>query len=163
MIRPVFAIAAGLFCALLGLRFSASIQDEARQLRQWTDILSRLSILIGEAAASLPDALRLSADDTHPPDMLLHAMADMMQAHPLTTPADAFIRLCPSCSGHDTLLRMFNRLGRGSPENRQQAVQQAIQELSLMTAQAEERAAKDVKLYRILGCTGGACLAILLL
>lgn len=163
MTRAVLAIAAGLLCGLYGLRLSASLRQEALHARRWAEILARLDLLIGEETLSLPEALRQAADGALAPDRLLHAVADDLAGNPLQSLQEAFGAACPACGGREVLLRLFGRLGRGSAQSRRLAVQQAAQAMAQTAAQAEARAARDAKLYRTLGWTGGACLTILLL
>lgn len=163
MMRPVLAIAAGLLCGLWGMRTSDALLREAREVRRWADLLTHLSLLIRQAALSLPEALRAAAIMPDQPDRLLLAVADHLEANRLSTPADAFSAHCSCCAGHDTLLRMSARLGHGDAQSRSLACQQAARELSLRADGAEKRAATDARLWRSLGWTGGACLTLLLL
>lgn len=161
--QPFLAMCAGLLCALYGLRASAHVKEEARRLARWAVLLPRLSLLIAEETLPLPEAMRLAADEPLPPDRLLHMVADAVCADPLSSLAEAFAQHCPPCAERETLLRMHERLGRGSAESRRLAVEQAADALAQMSANATERAARDARLYATLGFTGGACLAILLL
>ena len=161
--QPFLAVCAGLLCVLYGLRASAHVKVEARRLARWTVLLPRVSLLIAEETRSLPEAMRLAADEPHPPDRLLHAVADAVCTDPLLSLAEAFARHCPPCTEHETLMRMHERLGRGSAESRRLAVVQAAAALAQMSANVKDRAARDARLYATLGFTGGACLAILLL
>lgn len=163
MIRSVLAIAAGLLCGMYGMRLSASLRQEALVARRWVELLARLELLVGESVLSLPDALNHAADGASLPDRLLQHAAQALRDDPLTSLKEAFARLCPACPGQDALLRLFDRLGRGSAANRQLALQQAGEAMQLVADQTAERAARDAKLYATLGWTGGACLTILLL
>ena len=163
MTRAVSAVMAGLLCALAGLRHAASLRADEARLRRWGTILERLSVILREQADPLPTVLRQAADADAAPDRLLHRMAALMQAKPLITMQDIFSSLCEPCIEHDVLTRMFAGLGRGTLENRLLATTQAASEISLMTTQAAQRAAKDAKLWQTLGWTGGACLTLLLL
>ena len=161
--QPFLAVFAVLLCVLYGLRASTHVKEEARRLARWAELLPRLSLLIAEETRSLPEAMRLAADEPHPPDRLLHAVADAVCTDPLLSLAEAFARHCPPCTEHETLMRMHERLGRGSAESRRLAVEQAAAALAQMSANVKDRAARDARLYATLGFTGGACLAILLL
>ncbi len=163
MIRPVLAISAGLLCGLYGMQLSRSLTEDARNLRRWADILTHLDLLLGEAALSLPCALREAANGNLPPDRCLQAVADALADNPLTSLPQAFAAAFPAGKARDPLLRLASRLGRGSAESRRLAVRQATDALALMATQAEARAARDVRLFRTLGFTGGACLTLLLL
>ena len=163
MTRAFFAVAAGLMCGMYGLRLSAALRAEARQLQHWVEILSRVALYISEGTLAMPDVLRHAADASTQPDMLLHEVADALAADPMTPLADAFASRCPAGIGHDVLLRLFMRLGHGSADSRRLAAEQARESIALLAAQAAARADRDAKLYRTLGWTGGACLTILLL
>lgn len=163
MTRSALAIAAGLLCALTGLRAADELCREARELRRWADVLQQLTLILRQATLPLPEAMRAAADLNCAPDKLLQAAAAHLEAHRLSTPADAFSAVCSACAGHDALLRMLTRLGRGDAESRSLACGQAAGELSAMAERAERRAAADARLWRTLGWTGGVCLTLLLL
>ena len=163
MIRHLSAIAAGLLCALYGFHTAAQLQHSAANLRRWADILAHLSLLIAEATLPLPQVLRLAASDTGVPDRLLQSIAQAMVDDPLASPAETFAARGPPCAERDTLLRMFTRLSRGDAAQRALAAEQAGREMEALAGHAARRAATDVKLYRTLGLTGGACLTLLLL
>lgn len=157
------AIAAGLLCGLYGLRMANQLHAEAKRLKRWTELLPHLALLIGEESMSLPEVLKVSADGNTTPDMLLIAMADAVSSAPLLTLADAFEQHVFPFREHETLRRMFVRLGKGSAESRAMAVSQAADEVRLMTNDAQSRAARDARLWQTLGFTLGACLTLLLL
>lgn len=161
--RPLFAVAAGLLCALYGFTSAANLQQRAASLRRWADMTSHLSLLLEEAALPLPQVLRLAASASTGQDRLLQAVAQAMLDDPLVTAAEAFSARCPACTEKETLARMFMRIGHGDAQSRAIAAGQASRELASLANQAAMRADKDVKLYRTLGWTGGTCLTLLLL
>lgn len=163
MTRSVFAVAAGLLCGLYGLRLSSALREESQVLHRWTEMLARLELLISEETLPLPDVMLHAADGSLPPDRLMRDVAQAITADPLLSLQDAFSARCPAFDGHDVLLRLFARLGRGSSSSRRLAVQQAHDALALLAAQKSDRAARDAKMYRTLGWTAGACLTIMLL
>lgn len=163
MSRAVLALMAGLLCALAGVKYAASLKGEAARLSRWADVLQHLSLLVEEGALPLPQALCAAADTPRQPDSLLRDMAALLQQAPLTTLEGAFLRLCPDWREKPHLQRMFARLGRGTRESRQLAVEQAAREIDLLARQASATAEKDVKLWQTLGFIGGTCLTILLL
>ncbi|MBQ2954770.1 MAG: hypothetical protein IJE07_14665 [Clostridia bacterium] len=159
----MLAIAAGLFCALYGMRAAGSLQQEARDLRRWADLLAHLTLIIRQAALPLPKALQAAADLPLAPDRFLRAAADHMLRNPLSTPAESFSAVCPACTGRETLLRLFTRLERGDADSMSLACQQAAEEIAQQAASAQQRASGDAKLWRTLGWTCGATLTLLLL
>lgn len=161
--RSALAIAAGLLCAMAGMRAAAALRQEARDLRRWADLLAHLTLIIRQATLPLPAAMLASADAALAPDKYLRATAEHLSAHPLTTPQEAFSAACPVCAGYEALQRMFARLGRGDAESMALACHQASAELDLLASHAEKRAATDARLWRTLGWTAGACMTILLL
>lgn len=163
MSRTTLAVASGLLLALAGMRRASSLRSEAARLCRWMELLEQLALILSERSASLPQALRIAADRTLLPDRLCHSVAAQMHLHPVEPLGDIFARLSTPCAEHDTLLRMFSRLGRGTLESRQQAIAQAGEELALLTEQAQQRAARDAKLWQTLGWVGGACLTLLLI
>lgn len=163
MSRAVLAVMAGLLCALAGAKYAASLKGEATRLSRWVELLRHLSLLLAEGTLSLPMALYTAADSPRPPDALLREMAAILQQVPLTTLEAAFLQLCPDWKEKALLQRMFARLGHGSRESRQLALEQSAKEFELLAQQASAKAEKDVKLWQTLGFIGGTCLTILLL
>lgn len=163
MIRSAAAVAAGLLCGLYGIRSARRISAEARDVRRWCSLLARLDLLLAEGACALPEALLQAADDDRLPDMLVRAVAQDLQTDPLASLPQAFEGRCPPCPGRSELLRLFSRLGRGSADSRRLAIRQCADLLAPMASQAEERAAKDARLFRTLGWCGGVSLTLLLL
>ena len=163
MSRAVLAVMAGLLCALAGVKYAASLRGEAVRLARWEPLLAHLALLLEEGTLAIPQALAEAAQGHHPPDALLREMSAAMLREPLLTPEGALLRLCGDWAEKPLLQRMCARLGRGSRENRCQAVRQAAQELALLARQAADRAEKDVKLWQTLGLIGGTCMTILLL
>ena len=163
MMQNVFAVMAGLQCALLGFRRAGFLRRESHRLAGWCSTLERLSLLLAESGLSLPDAFRNAACSGNAPDKLLTAISDDMKRTPLLTASEAFTRLAGNCTEYDVLLQLMNRLGHGSLESRQLAVSQAAAQLRLMSQQASDTVRKDANLCQTLGLAMGAALTILLL
>ena len=163
MSRAVLAIMAGLLCALAGARHAATIKADAARLSRWIPLLQHLALLLREGTLSIPAALCAAAEAAHAPDKLLRDMAACLSNKPRMTPAEAFLQCSTASPETDTLHRMFQRLGRGSKDNRILAIEQAIDEVTLLAQSARDKAEKDVKLWQTLGITGGICLTILLM
>lgn len=163
MIRTVFAVMAGLLCALSGIRHAAVLKSDAARLTRWTALLEHLALLLREGTLSIPDALCAAADGIHPPDQLLRDIAGRMKAAPLLTAAEAFAQTGTGWLEQDMLARMFLRLGRGTQSSRCLALEQAAGEMRLLAQNASIRVEKDAKLWQTLGLTGGICLTIMLL
>lgn len=161
--HSAFAVAAGLMCAMAGLRHAAALRSDAQLLQRWTEIAGRLALLLEEQAAPLPQVLRIAADTETSADRLLVRMADDMAANPLTSAAQAFEAQCGNCLQQETLLRMFSRLGRGSVEARSAACRQSAALLAQEADKARARSEKDAKMWRTLGWTGGVCLTLMLI
>lgn len=163
MTRAVFAMMAGLLCALAGVRHAASLKGDAIRLNRWTYLLRHFSLLLKEGSLSIPEALTAAADQSGPADQLLHSLARQIRAHPLQTLAEA-LDACPGCAlEHALLSRLLTRIGHGTKESRCLAVDQAAEEMALLAKSAAEKAEKDARLWQTLGFAGGACLTILLL
>ena len=163
MMRTVFAVSAGLICAMTGYRQASALRRNAQLLQRWAEIASRLAILLEEQAASLPEVLRTAADSDTDADRLLLYMADAMAANPLTSAVDSFARACRDSPQQHTLQRMFSRLGRGSVQARSAACRQSAEILSQEAAKARAASDRDANMWRTLGWTGGACLMLLLI
>ncbi len=162
MMRTVWAVLAGLLCALLGLRRAWALRHEADRLHRWGQMLAHLALLMREGLP-LPEALCKVAIGHGTPDELLRKAGESLRENPLL-PLEETIRAeaLPLREG-ETLLRMMERLGRGSLEDRLLALEQGQQEISLMAKSSAESAEKDAKLYQTLGITGGVCIALYLL
>ncbi len=163
MTRAVLALMAGLLCALAGAKYAANLKGEATRLSRWVELLRHLALLLEEGTLPLPQALCTAADSSRPPDALLREISAIMQEEPLVTLEQAFLRCCSDWHEKPLLQRMFSRLGHGSKNNRQLAVEQSAREMEQLAQQASARAEKDVKLWQTLGFIGGTCLTILLL
>lgn len=163
MTRAVLSMMAGLLCAFAGLKYAASLKADAIRLHRWVQLLRHLSLLIREGTLPLPEALCAVAEGNALPDAQLRNMAGQMNNSPLLTLKEAYQCVSPSGEEKETLFRMFSRLGRGTKENRALAVEQASEELALLSRNASDKAEKDAKLWQTLGVTGGICLTILLL
>lgn len=163
MTRAVFALMAGLLCALAGVKYAATLKGEAIRQARWVQRLHHLALLLEEGALSIPEALMAVAEDHQMPDTLLRDIASSMGSEPLLTPEASFLRHCGEWHEKALLQRMFSRLGRGSKESRCQAVTQAAREMELLAQRSAAGAEKDVKLWQTLGLIGGTCLTILLL
>ncbi len=163
MIRAMLALMAGLLCTLAGMRYASTLQNEAKRLMRWEPLLGHLALILQEGTLALPQALQEAAQGHLLPDVMLRQLAGAMRTSPMQ-PMDALLApLCESLTEKDVLLRMCCRLGRGTMENRVQAVQQAAQEIGLLAKDAQARAEKDVRLWQTLGLTAGICLTIFLL
>lgn len=163
MMRLTLALTAGLLCGLAGMRQSAALLGEASRMRRWHELLLQLTLILQERSASLPEALRIAADRSLQPDRIIHTLAARMHLHPLEALSDSFDESCPALPEKAVLMRMCVHLGQGTLDSRIHAVQHAVEEISLLAAQANARAEKDVRLWRTLGWLGGACLTLLLL
>ena len=161
--RSVLAVSAGLLCALAGLRQSHVLQQDAIRLHRWMDILKHRALLIDQGLYTLPDALAHAATGQAVPDQVLKALSKGLRESPLS-PLSALLARCSIQDLEKPVLqRLMPRLGHGTLCERTQAIHQAIGELELLSSQADERASRDMKLWRTLGLTGGACLTLLLL
>lgn len=148
---------------LAGLRQGASLQQDATRLRRWIEMLRHLALLMEQGLYALPDALEQASIGQMLPDQTLRTLAEGLRHTPLI-PLSELISQCAIPEPEQAaIIRMVGRLGRGTLPERTQAVHQAIDELLLLSAQADDRVSRDVKLWRTLGLTGGACLTLLLL
>ncbi|MBQ2929314.1 MAG: hypothetical protein IJD99_03770 [Clostridia bacterium] len=163
MSRMVLAVMSGLLCGLAGVKYAASLRNDALRMKRWCSLLQHLALLLQEGTLSIPEALCTAADGASPADQLLRDTALLVQNRPLLSLEAAF-RQCSRNSAESPLLtRMFSRLGKGTRASRILAVEQAAQEMHLLADEASVRADKDAKLWQTLGFAGGACLTIMLL
>ena len=163
MSRAVIAVMAGLLCALAGMKRAASLKGDAARLTRWVQILRHLALLLKEGTLSIPEALCAAADESQPPDKLLHELASRLAAAPMEPLAGIFETLCDTQLENPTLSRFFTKLSHGSKESRILAAEQCGDELQLLALAASQKAEKDAKLWQTLGFTGGVCLTILIL
>ena len=160
MSRVLFAIFAGLICGVLGMRQAQRLKDSNLRLHRWEILLQHLCLLLQESSLSLPEAFRQIASENTPADELLRRLADDMQQHPLLPLPQLYQSEGPE---GPTLSRLMDRLSRGSLDSRVQAVEQAAQEIALLSASTQQRVQQDARMWLTLGWTCGACLTLLLL
>ncbi len=163
MTRLVLAIMAGLLCTLAGMKHAATLKSDASRLERWVSLLRRLVLLLQEGTMSIPEALCAAADQSLPPDRLLHDLAGRIAASPMRTLSAAYQECGADGPEKELLARLFVRLGHGSKESRCLAVEQSAGEMALLAQAASTKAEKDAKLWQTLGFIGGACLTILLI
>lgn len=163
MSRGVFAVMAGLLCAMAGLRRASALKGDAARLSRWVQLLRHLALLLRQGTLSIPQALVAAAEGTQAPDNLLREMAAKLQAAPMLTLSEVFLQRSEAWQEKAALGRLFSGLGHGTLESRCLAAEQAAEELQLMAASAAARAEKDAKLWQTLGFIGGTCLTIMLL
>ncbi len=163
MSRTVLAVMAGLLCTLAGIRHAATLKGDALRLNRWKQLLRHLSLLMREGTLSVPEALCTAADTHLPPDRLLRNIAERLAASPLLSISEAYRQLSGAVIEDAALARMFERISRGSKDNRLLALEQCADEIDLLADSAAAKAAKDVRLWQTLGLIGGICLTILLL
>lgn len=162
MSRAVLAVMAGLLCALAGVKHACSLKGNAARLSRWVQLLTHLTLLLHEGTLSIPEALCAAADGAHPPDRLLREIAAKLRTEPMLPLAESYAQCSDECTEKDVLSRLFTRLGHGSKDSRVLAVEQAANELRLLSESASTKAEKDAKLWQTLGFIGGTCLTIML-
>lgn len=163
MMRMMLAVLSGALCAAAGLRRAACLQENEARLLRWEQVLRHLTLVLGQGAYSLPQALRCCAQEQQAPDLLLQSLASAMEAQPLADlPALLETRL-PPWPESPALRRLASRLCRGSLDSRVQAAEDALQEIRLLARSVRESAPRDAKMWRTLGLLGGACITLMLL
>lgn len=160
MMRPFLAVMAGMLLGVAGMRRARQLRVHAANHVRWVNLLSHLSLLLQQAAYTLPEALRLAADQPLQPDAWLCALADgITQKRISALPAS------PVLPGQDAdiLNRYVPRLLHGALESRVQATEQARDEFVLLMKSAQADAGREAKMWSQLGWTLGAALTLLLL
>ena len=163
MTRAMLAVMAGMLCALAGWRHAAALRASAARLHRWTEVLEHLALILSEGTSTLPEAFERAATSPLGPDELLLSLAADLRRQPLTPLPSLYAAHALPGPEHDALVRLMNRLGRGSLEMRCQAVSQTAEELALLARQSRESADRDAAMWRNLGFIGGACLTLMLL
>lgn len=158
--RTLFAVIAGLLCALLGMRQAKRLKDESLRLHRWEILLQHLCLILQEGGLSLPETFRQIASSDSPADQVLRRLADDMQQHPLASLQDLYHGEGPEAA---ILSRLMDRLSRGSMESRVQAVEQSAREIALLAASSQEKSQQDARMWATLGWACGACLTLMLL
>ena len=163
MIRMICAVAAAGACALLGFDAAYRLKSRTEYLGQWQRALEMMDLkLVHEGIPLREVALlegdgevvrRLNAFSMALKDNLRFTAAQAWEASgkPGEAPEDKVLSAC------------FAGLGTGVLEKRRTAIAQAIAQLKVLQAEAEEKAKRDTKLYRSLGLAGGAALLLILL
>lgn len=163
MIRAVLAVMAGLLCGVIGVRHARRLSGTASRLRRWEELLRHLALLLTEGDASLPEVFEQAASAHEAPDELLCRLARQMREQPMSMLPDLYAACQNICEEDGVLTRLMARLGRGSLESRRQAVEQAAEEIALLSASASAKAATDARMWTTLGWTCGACLTLMLI
>lgn len=163
MIRAALAVTAGLLCGVMGIRHARQLNGTAFRLRRWEELLRHLALLLSEGDASMPDVFEQAASAHEAPDELLCRLARQMREQPMSTLPDLYAACQNTCEEDSVLTRLMARLGRGSLETRRQAVEQAADEIALLSASATTKAATDARMWTTLGWTCGACLTLMLI
>ena len=164
MTRAVLAIAAGILAGVIGMRYAARLRKEAASLHRWQELLTHLALVLEEGGATLPQAFLQVADaNASGADEVLRHLAARLRSDPLTPLPDAFDALHLPMPAQSVLSPMMARLAHGSLASRCQAVTHAGAEIGLLSSAAGEKAAKDARMWSVLGWTGGACLTLLLI
>lgn len=169
-LRVALAMVAGIGCGALGIRRAALLARRERELAQWVEGLQRLSLLMVESAAPLPQLLVQAAARSGSIRQTFAAVAKAMQSQPQLSAAQAYDQfgacfLQPWAQETDQACVhvLLEGLGHGSLALRKQAVDQAAQWLAQAQGQAHEAQQRNGKLAITLGWTAGACLTLLLL
>ena len=123
--HAVLAILTGLMCGIAGTHHAQALRSDVKRLQRWDSLMSRLALILGEAAYALPDALEQAASESAPPDAYLRNLANAMRTQPLCS----LEMLCAAqpLEGMEAecIHRMAAQLGRGSMESRLLAISQA--------------------------------------
>ena len=163
MIRAVLAVTAGLLAGVAGMRQARRLRGDAERLTRWENLLRHLSLILSEGASTLPEAFEQASGEDRAPDKIMRALAQGVRTCPLTPLPDVLKPLNVALPERDALLRMAERVCRGSLVSRCQAVDQTAAEIALMASSARDKAAKDARMWTTLGFVGGACLTLVLI
>lgn len=163
MNRLIPALGAGVSVAMMGLRHSQELHRQCIRLARWASLTRHLALLLQEEAGSLPDVLRMAAQEEGEPDRILQAVAQRMRLQPLFSTVDMPEILRLSSGEQALLLRLFARLTQGSRDSRVQAAQECSVQFAQLSEAASMKHEADAKMWRQLGFLGGACLTLWLM
>lgn len=163
MNRLIPALAAGVSVAMMGLRHSQELHRQRIRLARWSSLTRHLALLLQEEAGSLPDVLRMAAQEKSEPDRILQLIAQRMHLQPLFSTVDIPEILQLPFSEQELLMRLFTRLTQGSRDSRVQAAQECSALFAQLSQTASMQNEADAKMWRQLGFLGGACLTLWLM
>ena len=164
-LRVALAMVAGIGCGALGIRRAALLARRERELAQWVEGLQRLSLLMVESAAPLPQLLVQAAARSGSICQTFAAVAkpQLSAAQAYDQFGACFLQPWAQETDQACVHALLEGLGHGSLALRKQAVDQAAQWLAQAQGQAREAQQRNGKLAITLGWTAGACLTLLLL
>lgn len=163
MNRLIPALGAGVSVAMMGLRHSQELHRQCIRLARWTGLTRHLALLLQEEAGSLPDVLRMAAQEKGEPDRILQSVAQRMRLQPLFLTVDIPEILRLPSNEQELLLRLFSRLTQGSRDSRVQAAQECSVQFAQLAEAARVQNEADAKMWRQLGFLSGACLTLWLM
>lgn len=163
MIRLACALMAAAACALLGFDAARRLRLRVRRLASWMRALEWIDVKLVSEGIPLREVVLKEGEGEV--SQRLHAFSRALQDNPRFSAAQAW-----AASGKDqsapedaVLAQCFSALGAGTLEKRRTALHQAMGQLRVMEKEAEEKAAKDCRLYKSMGLAGGAALLLILL
>ena len=168
--RIVFAMTAGIGCAIIGGSFARSLVLREETLAAWLRVIDQLIPMINYVDDPLPDVLArlISANEKADEGVVsaFHIAAERMRKNPALTLSDALpdtwrANLEPADAQSITPLL----LGLGKTERASQVSQlETIRaQVASQQAFAKERTGKQQRLYRSLGTLGGLALFLCLI
>jgi stage III sporulation protein AB len=157
--------------AALGWLLAAGLEKRAAQLRELRQLLQRLETEIVYAASPLPQALRQAAGERPGCAEIFRLAAELLQAGRGLTAAEAWRQAigqtaeCLSLSAADRalLLRFGEGIGLSDISDQKKRLALLREELTMALAEAERERALYARVWRTLGFTSGALLALFLL
>ena len=154
----------------LGFRQAAAFSARPRQLRQVISALTALNAQINYLASPLPDALvKCTAGLSGPVGRLLEKTGRLLNEKGYLTPKEAFFSayaeeeeslafLSPELEVFEIL---FANLGLADREEQQKSLSLIEYQLGKIQEEAQNLAAKNVKMYRYLGVCGALAAIII--
>ncbi len=168
MTKTAFAAIAALGCALMGMLYAQSLRRRARSLRGWARAAAKIEAGLARRAHTLEEMIEDAAKGEESPEVrgCLESCAAQMRADPLLSLSQAMeAQPMPELTGEDraTLAPLWHGLGAGEEQAQRGLLQSVQQALALQMQEAQEKEAKDRRLYLSLGTIGGLMVFLFLL
>ena len=161
--RLICALAAAGACILLGMDASRRLKARVVNLAAWLRALEWIDVKLLHEGIPLREVVLVEGEGEVPGRMAAFSRA--LTDNPRCTAAQAWQASGKSQGAPEdkVLADCFSALGTGVLEKRRTAIAQAAGQLRVLQKEAEEKAARDCKLYKSLGLAGGAALFLILL
>lgn len=166
----MYALGAGVACALIGYMASRTLTMRVTNITQWLAALKRIETSLKGAGLSIMRVLEAGmAKDSPTVSNRLKETVEQMKLHPPWTVEQAWMeasktKLSGERDAEKAILdQCFRDIGLGTIDQRQQGLSLAMERLALLNTEAREEERRNGRLYKSLGWLAGLALVLMLL